>query len=419
MTDDRQYISRRDFLKLCGLSFLGLVLTNCNSKPTPPPTPLSDFLHIENGKVTGKSGSEILLRGICLDPFPFWSFKETPNHPYGLERINQFNSALYTHYLTEADIQEIKKMGVNVVRKQVSFYALETAPYQYNEGVLQQIDHLIEIAYPKGIYIIPALTDAAQNSAQQDNKRHHNGVSHLWVDNEWRQRVISAWEYIARRYANNPAIAGYDIINEPTAPTHESLLSFYSDVIAAIRRVGDEHIIILEKQHFENTSTILFGGQYEDENIMLSFHHYEDLNVEKEECDPNAVYLTKQELLTQLDEFLSQDEIANRPIFAGEFGAVSLPCAGAKALQWTRDILDVMNEHRIHYTYFSYKHIWGDRNPKSGIYYPQAPLFSGWQNQPIEETIRFVTSRMDELLTSRWSSNTELMGILVEKLGAH
>lgn len=406
---------RRHFLKLCGFAALGMALANCDSTPTHPIAPPSDLLHIENGKVLNSSGNAIFLRGLCLDPFPFWSFKETPNHPYTLERINLFNRSLYEHYLTEADIQEIKNMGVNVVRKQISFYALELAPYQYNEGVLHQIDHLIEIAYPNGIYVIPALTDAAQNSRQKDNIKHYNGVPYLWDDREWRQRVISAWAHIANRYANNPAIAGYDIINEPEAPTKADLHSFYSDVISEIRMVDSKRIIILEKQHFSNHD-ILFGGIYEDQNLMLSDHHYEDIQVNEEICNPNAIYLTEQELEALLNEFLAENEVAGRPFYIGEFSAACLPDVGERALQWTSDIMRVMRKYNIHYTYFSYKNIWGDQDPRASLYHPNIPLFAGWQNQPIETVIEYVEARVDDLLTGNWSVNAELKQVLIGHL---
>jgi hypothetical protein len=392
-----------------------IITSGC--KGAPSSQDLTGFLHAEGSKVVNSEGNVVFLRGIDLDPFPFWSFKEIPDSPYSTEEINEFNHALFTRYITEEDFQTLSNMGVNVIRKQVSFYALETAPYQYNDAVLQQIDHLVELGARYGIYVVFSLTDAAQNTKQQDNQLHYDGNPYLWTDEEWRKRVVAAWEYMAKRYADNPTIAGYDVINEPTAPSKADLHTFYSDIISTIRNVDNNHIIILERQQFDAVENIFFGGQYNEDNLMLSFHYYEDFQEPVEECHLDAVYYSESELIDMVDNFLLLDEVANRPLYIGEFGAINLPCIeDESALKWTGDIMKVMNEHGIHYTYFSYKNIWGYWNPKSTVYYPLSPLFEGWGDQSIEMQIAYITTYIDDLLTSNWTYNDELRKIIIENL---
>ena len=399
---------------LVGCFIITVIASGC--KGSPSSKDLTGFLHTEGNKIVDSEGNRVFLRGINLNPFYFQSFKETPDSPYSPEEINEFNRDMFTHYITEEDYTTLNNMGVNVVRKQVSFYALETSPYQYNDGVLQYLDHLVEMGTRYGIYVIISLTDAAQNTKQQQNQQHYDGNPYLWTDEEWHNRVVAAWEYIANRYADNPTIAGYDVINEPTAPSEDDLHAFYFDIISTIRSVDINHIIILERQHFDSYENILFGGQYNDDNLMLSFHHYEDINGEGEnsECDPNAVYHSESELNDLISDFLLLDEVVNRPLYIGEFGAVALPCVGERSLKWTGDIMKVMNEHGVHYTYHSYKNIYGYWNPKSGVFYPLSPLFEGWGDQPIEMQIAYITTYIDDLLTSNWTYNDELKGILEE-----
>jgi len=314
-----------------------------------------NFLHVEGNKVIDENNNEIFLRGFAIDPFGYRSFKETPGK-YSQEQINQFNSDIFQSYLSEEDIKEMRDMGSNVVRKQISFYALEIEPYKYNDGVLEVIDDLINRSYKHGVYVIISLTNAAQNTKQQDNLATYNGTPYLWTDPEWRKRVIAAAGHMAEHFADNPGIAGYDMINEPEPSSKEALHSFYSDIIKEIRKYDKNHIIILENCHFSpECEKILFGGEYEDSNIMLSPHYYNDA-AEGVKSNPNSVeYETRQEIEKKVKELLSQPATQGRPIFMGEFSA--LWGSGEKGLQWTQDVIDLMNQYGMHWTYFSYKNI--------------------------------------------------------------
>lgn len=62
--------------------------------------------------------------------------------------------------LTEDDIANLKKWGMNFVRLGVMWEAVETAPGVYNEGYLREIDKLITQLGEAGIY---TLVDAHQD----------------------------------------------------------------------------------------------------------------------------------------------------------------------------------------------------------------------------------------------------------------
>ena len=55
------------------------------------------------------------------------------------------------------------------------------------------------------------------------------------------------WEMVAKRYRGNPAVAAYDLLNEPYgAPSAEALWSSYDRIYRAIREVDPDHIITVE-----------------------------------------------------------------------------------------------------------------------------------------------------------------------------
>ena len=85
-------------------------------------------------------------------------------------------------------------------------------------------------------------------------------ISNFWVNNTLQQQLAEVWVSIAEIYANEPTIAGYDILNEPTLYIYNdqganasSITQFYSKVLNAIRQVDNKHIVFLEQANTEST----------------------------------------------------------------------------------------------------------------------------------------------------------------------
>ncbi|PJE81512.1 hypothetical protein COU58_02085 [Candidatus Pacearchaeota archaeon CG10_big_fil_rev_8_21_14_0_10_32_42] len=367
------------FVASIGAYFVFQISSFADNKPIPkePVVYPQKFLHVEGKKVVDENGNEVILRGFNIGSFKFASYKDLfPSQ--SLEKINVFNDQNYKYYLTEEDIKDMKEMGANVLRAHsyMKFWTLETEPYQFNEGFVKTLDDLIDVAYRNGIYVIIDLTEAGQNEPQNENSFGNT----LWTDQDLEQRVIAGWKYLAGHYANNPGVAGYDILNEPSPPTNEKFHSFYATVIKEIREVDKNHIIILDTKHFPLWEEgIRWGGEYDDDNIMLTTHHYDDA-LEKYESNPSlARYDTKEEIEQGIKESLSWPELQNRPFFIGEFSA--LWDTGERGLQWTQDTIDLMNQYGIHWTYFSYKNIFGT---KRGLYVAKEL----WLKDATEEQIK-------------------------------
>ena len=281
------------------------------------------FIHVIGDKLIDEQGHEIFLRGFAIDPFSYQKFKKASN-PYSKEQIFQFNKDKFKYFISEDDIINIRKMGCNVIRKQIHFYDCEIAPYKYDDNILQVFDELIERSYKHGVYVIISLTQAAQNSKQQDNMLAYRGKPLLWTDIEFQKRVIAFMGYMASHFAKNPGVAGYDVVNEPEAPSTKALYSFYSNVINEIRKFDKKHIIILEKAHFnaDKCKDNPFGGKYNDTNIMLSLHYYNDAN-ERAKVNPKFVqYDNKEEIQRKMKILLSYPNVKCHPIFVGEFSAL-------------------------------------------------------------------------------------------------
>ena len=107
---------------------------------------------------------------------------------------------------------------------------------------------------------------------------------------------------IAERYAEEPIILGYELLNEPIDQKYSALYPYlqttYQRVTAAIREVDKNHIIILDGGNFCNDFSMLNDYSF-DSKIVLTGHRY------------NSTYV---------DDFAQVSNNSNLPMFIGEFG---------------------------------------------------------------------------------------------------
>lgn len=394
-------------LIIAALSISIFFIIGCKKQGLLSPIP-PDFLHVEGKKVIDENGNEIFLRGFNTGGFKFVSYKDL-SKTNTLEEIDNFNDQNYKHYMTEDDIRDMKSMGANVLRAHsyFKFWTLETELYKYDDGFIKTMDDFIDMAYRNGVYVIIVLTNAAESTGEIKAgklNRELYGGDILWSDEDFQQRVISAWGYLAKHYADNPGVAGYDIINEPCPPTKEIFHSFYSQIINEIRKVDRNHIIILSGSMGPDAEILLWGGEYEDNNIMLQVHVYADAS-KRGYYDPSQ-YHSRKELEEKLKLLLSYDEVKNRPIFVGEFSA--LWDSGDKGLQWTRDVINLMNQHGIHWTYFPYKNVYVT---KRGLYVAKDWWLRGTTKQQ-RKNLEITKQLRERLLTSNFDTFPKLRQII-------
>ena len=93
-----------------------------------------------------------------------------------------------------------------------------------------------------------------------------------------RELTVKLWRAIALRYSGDPAILGYDILNEPIAPYHDTatlnmrLEPFYRQVTQAIREVDPGRIVILAGGQW-SSSFDMFGPPFAD-NLAYTYHSF-------------------------------------------------------------------------------------------------------------------------------------------------
>ena len=152
----------------------------------------------------------------------------------------------------------------------------------------------------------------------------------------YRALSIKLWGAIAQRYAGNPTILGYDLLNEPIAPNHDvttlnpRLEPFYKKVTAAIRAVDPGRIIFLASGQWSSTFSS-FEPPFAD-NLAYTYHTFWSS--------------TKRDAVQRHLNFSYR---YNVPLFLGETGELND--------EWNAEIRELHERLGIGWSFWAYKNL--------------------------------------------------------------
>ncbi len=225
------------------------------------------------------------------------------------------------YIVTEENFIDVKSMGINSIRLSLNTYK----DFENNSHNFGKLDNIIEFAEKKNIYLIISMRQSP-GGHNPSNHSGNDGKNELLDNYEDQQRIITLWRTIADRYVNKSIIAGYDLLNEPLAPNSTILNKVYGDISQAIRDVDKNHILFLEGNNW--TKSMDWVDNPTDNKTVLSFHFYDpgSYAVDGQGIYPSIIQgqvFNKDALRERLLERLKYIRNINKPIFVGEFGAVT------------------------------------------------------------------------------------------------
>ena len=246
------------------------------------------MIHRVGLTIVDGNGNPIKLRGVNLGGWLHWEgyiFGKgilTPESEIlnGLEKLvgpedtQRFESEVDSSFITEADLHKISQLGFNVIRLPIDKTVLEdeSHPYVYKQSGWALIDRALAIAERYHLYVVLDLHSAPGGQSWVPTADPGSRKELVWNSDESRKRTIALWQAIAMHYSNAQVVAGYDLLNEPGPPDGHALVEIYSQLIAAIRSVDPDHMIVLEGSRFASDFS-MFSGPLCD-NQVYSFHMY-------------------------------------------------------------------------------------------------------------------------------------------------
>lgn len=310
------------------------------------------FLGIKNQHVITPDGKPFLIQGInlgnWLNPEGYmFLFKDVSSYRLidqafremvGSDFTDQFWKAFKDNYITREDIAYIKQTGMNSIRLPFHYKSFTEEDYmglKSNQDGFARIDSVIKWCKEEGLYIILDMHDAPGGQTG-DNIDDSYGYPWLFESEESQQLFCEIWKKIANRYKDEPAILGYDLLNEPIA-THfnnkeeinKHLVPVYKKGIEAIRSVDKNHIILLGGAQW-NSNFTMFDEKAIDIKMMYTCHRYW--------CDT---------LQTNLQDFVDFRTKVNLPLYMGE--------TGENTDEWVGAFRRLMERNNMGWHFWPYK----------------------------------------------------------------
>lgn len=109
------------------------------------------------------------------------------------------------------DFSSMRRLGANVVRIHLQFGKFVVSPGMASERELGQLDRVVELARELGLYLNIVGLSCYHDWDTPDWYRDMD------VPDRWAQQAFF-WDILAQRYAGEPAIFCFDLMNEPVVP---------------------------------------------------------------------------------------------------------------------------------------------------------------------------------------------------------
>jgi hypothetical protein len=324
-----------------------------------------DFLKTDGKRIVDGKGNEVILRGMGLGGWMLQEGYMLQIHGTGMqhtirariadligrEKCDAFYDLWLQNHMTRADADSLARWGFNSIRLPMHYnlftLPIEDEPIQGKHTWLTRgfalTDSLLAWCKANKLYLILDLHAAPGGQGKDANiSDYDESKPSLWESELNRQKTVALWRRLAERYASEPWIGGYDLINEPNwtfegknrngleDSLNQPIWDLYREITKTIREVDKNHIIILEGNGWGNNYRG-FPGPWDD-NSVLSFHKYWSPNPQE-----------------SVNWVLALRDRYNMPVWLGE--------SGENSNKWFTDCIALMERNHIGWTWWPLKKI--------------------------------------------------------------
>jgi endoglucanase len=330
------------------------------------------FLKTDRQRIVNGNGDNVLLRGIGLGGWMLqegymlhlnkegqqYRIKQRIASLIGEEETKAFYKAWLSNHTTKTDIDSLHAWGFNSVRLPMHYNLFTLSTDQEPEAGKDTwltigfalTDSLVSWCKVNHMYVMLDLHAAPGGQGNDLNISDRDpSKPSLWQSEANRQKTIALWQKIAARYANEPTVGGYDILNEPNWGFEDTLndrnglkeeknvqlKQLLIDITHAIREVDKNHLIIIEGNGWGNNYKGILGPW--DKNMVLSFHKYWNNN--------------DQQSIQHIVNFRNQYDM---PVWIGE--------TGENSNTWFTEAIRLFEKNNIGWCWWPLKKL-GNNNP--------------------------------------------------------
>ena len=339
-------------LRIFTLTALVLAFSFQTAYSQQPKNKKSKFVYIQDQNLYTPDGKPFLMLGINLgnwlnpegymflfqDVNSYRLIDQALKELVGPDAVNQFWRQFQDNYITKADIQYLKKTGMNSIRVPFHYKLFTYEDFMGsndpNRGFVL-LDRVIKWCKEEGLYVILDM-HAAPGGNTGDNIDDSYGYPWLMENDNNQREFNDIWARIAKRYAKEPIVIGYDLLNEPIATyfdnkeeLNKNLERVYINATKAIRKYDKNHIVLFGGAQWNGNFSMFTDWKFDDK-MMYTCHIYW--------CDT---------LQQNIQHFVDFRNKVNRPIYMGE--------TGENTDEWIGGFRKLLERNNIGWHFWPYK----------------------------------------------------------------
>ena len=265
---------------------------------------------------------------------------------------------------TEEDLDTLASWGANLARFQImrnwSGRDDNQDIAEYNAWVDSRLDNLEKVlrwAEARGMKIVVDLHTVP------GGKRSKDGQMNMFEDDNFAEAWIDTWRRIAARFKGDPAIYGYDLVNEPHQKERvkNDYWTLQRRAAEAVREIDPDTPIVVESDGSDAPSAFEYLSPLRMDNVIYQVHMYAPMLFTHQGVHGRATgekwpdpgnHWDKdfiRETLRPVREFSLRH---NAKIYVGEFSAIAW-AEGAE--NYLRDCIDVFEEYGWDWSYHAFR----------------------------------------------------------------
>ena len=208
---------------------------------------------------------------------------------FGREKAQELLNIFYDNWITEWDLDNIKSMGFNCVRVPFwyrNFYYDDQGTKildENGEWDFSRLDWIVKECSERELYVILDMHGAVGSQSDAPHSGRGYAGAQLMENSDrgerYRELTDELWTAIAQRFNGNPAVAMYDLLNEPMCDVECTEIErriknekIYTRLYNTVRAVDEDHVITMEAiwTGFALPKTFFKGWK----NIVYQVHFY-------------------------------------------------------------------------------------------------------------------------------------------------
>jgi len=348
----------------------------------------------------------------------WWSIAEinvylnNDDYDFNLTLINRFGSTtrdsiVDTHkdtWIMEADLDNIKDMGMNVIRVPIGWLELLNLDGSWRSNPWTRIDWLVNECDERDIYVLLDLHSLpGGNNPWGSSGRVGMNPNGFWTNTDYQDWVADIWEAMAARYEGNPTVCGYDLMNEPLLDWNEtgSILDqkfdYYDRLYDAVRAIDPDHTIYIAA--FFDWANSYPPSTYGWTNVVYELHPYEMPGGRDWTAQNDLVVDTLASVAEKIN-----DSNWNVPVLLGEYSLYHYDDLWSK-------FMSGLNALQVSWTNWSYK-VRGKHDEGIGGYW--GLYNTNTRSRPIinNDVASTMLGKLSQFSTSNFQANTSFINTI-------